>query len=161
MAGYGNRPGLWMRRYTDMNKRANSSHEICGGTTSSPAHCFSNPLLRYFFNTRKQTESVERMAPGRKECNFFLQTRNGFGWFNDMLPTSFFRHPAWTQSGEWILCDVLEHSSLLQYTLGLQPYPQKVVRPHWHPPQPSLQEVVGTLGIHERHPLRHRQCEKG
>ena len=32
------------------------------------------------------------------------------------------------------------------YTLGLQPYPQKVVRPP-NPPQPSFQEVVGALGI--------------
>ena len=32
------------------------------------------------------------------------------------------------------------------YTLGLQPSPQKVVRPP-KPPQPSPQEVVGALGI--------------
>ena len=32
-------------------------------------------------------------------------------------------------------------------SLGLQPYPQKVVRPPWHPPQPPSQEVVGALGF--------------
>ena len=33
------------------------------------------------------------------------------------------------------------------YALRLQPYPQKVVRPPWHPPQPPSQEVVGALGM--------------
>ena len=31
------------------------------------------------------------------------------------------------------------------YSLGLQPYPQKVVRPPWHPPQRSSQVVLGAL----------------
>ena len=41
---------------------------------------------------------------------------------------------------------VLRHSWYLVKPLGLQPSPQKVVRPPWHPPQPSSQEVVGALG---------------
>ena len=32
-------------------------------------------------------------------------------------------------------------------SLGLVPSPQKVVRPPWHPPQPSSQEVVEALGV--------------
>ena len=43
---------------------------------------------------------------------------------------------------EWILETTGSHDLL---ALGLQPYPQKVVGPPWHPPQPPSQEVVGAL----------------
>ena len=50
-------------------------------------------------------------------------------------------------------------------SLGLQPYPQKVVRPPWHPPQPSSQEVVGALGIeraltYHKHHKHHSTTEQ-
>ena len=35
------------------------------------------------------------------------------------------------------------------FSLGLQLYPQNVVRPPWHPPQPPSQEVVGAVGSNQ------------